>query len=43
MTHQQNFLVRSSKMWVARGLNLVIVGRPNDSDELGYDNRISDR
>jgi hypothetical protein len=37
-----NFLVRTSKMWVAQGFNLVIFGRPNDSDELGYDDRISD-
>jgi len=37
-----NFLVRTSKMWVAQGFNLAIFGRPNDSDELGYDDRISD-
>lgn len=37
-----NFLVRTSRMWAAQGFNLVIFGRPNDSDELGYDDRISD-
>lgn len=37
-----NFLVRSSKLWVAQGFNLAIFGRPNDSDDLGYDDRISD-
>jgi hypothetical protein len=37
-----NFLVRTSKLWAAQGFNLAIFGRPNDSEELGYDDRISD-
>jgi len=37
-----NFLVRTSKLWAAEGFNLAIFGRPNDSDELGYEDRISD-
>ncbi len=37
-----NFLVRTTKLWVAEGFNVAIFGRPNDSDELGYEDRISD-
>ncbi len=37
-----NFLVRTSRLWADEGFNLAIFGRPNDSDELGYEDRISD-
>ncbi len=37
-----NFLVRTSKLWAAEGFNLAIFGRPNDSHELGYEDRTSD-
>lgn len=37
-----NFLVRTAKHWVAEGFNVAIFGRPNDSDEIGYEDRISD-
>jgi hypothetical protein len=37
-----NFLVRTSKLWAKEGFNLAIFGRPMDSEELGYDDRISD-
>lgn len=37
-----NFLVRTAKLWVKEGFNLAIFGRPSDSDELGYEDRISD-
>ncbi len=36
-----NFLVRTSKLWAASGFNLAIFGRPGDSDELDYEDRIS--
>lgn len=36
-----NFLVRTSKLWAAEGFNLAIFGRPNDSEELEYEDRIS--
>ncbi len=37
-----NFLVRTSRLWAAEGFNIAIFGRPSDSDELGYEDRISD-
>lgn len=37
-----NFLVRTSKLWAKEKFNLAIFGRPNDSDDLGYDDRISE-
>jgi dienelactone hydrolase len=36
-----NFLVRSSRQWAAQGYNLAVFGRPSDSEELGYEDRIS--
>ncbi|MDD2879073.1 MAG: alpha/beta hydrolase [Rhodoferax sp.] len=38
-----NFLVRTARLWAAQGFNLAIFGRPNDSAELGYEDRISDK
>lgn len=37
-----NFLVRTSRQWAAEGFNLAIFGRPGDSDELGYEDRLSE-
>lgn len=37
----QNFLVRSAQHFVARGFNVAIFGRPNDSENLEYEDRIS--
>lgn len=37
-----NFLARTSKLWAKEGFNLAVFGRPNDSDELGYDDRLSE-
>lgn len=37
-----NFLVRTTKLWAAEGFNIAIFSRPSDSDELGYEDRISD-
>jgi acetyl esterase/lipase len=37
-----NFLVRTAKLWANEGFNLAIFGRPSDSEELGYEDRISD-
>lgn len=37
-----NFLVRTSKLWAKEKFNLAIFGRPNDSDDLSYDDRISE-
>ena len=36
-----NFLVRTSRLWVDQGFNLAIFGRPNDSEGLDYEDRIS--
>jgi hypothetical protein len=36
-----NFLVRTAKLWAAEGYNLVIFGKPSDSDDLGYEDRIA--
>lgn len=37
-----NFLVRSAPFFVASGFNVAIFGRPSDSDDLDYADRISD-
>lgn len=37
-----NFLVRTARLWADQGFNLAIFGRPNDSEELGYEDRISE-
>jgi pimeloyl-ACP methyl ester carboxylesterase len=37
-----NFLVRSAPYFLANGFNVAIFGRPNDSEELDYPDRISD-
>jgi len=37
----QNFLVRSEPYFVANGFNVAIFGRPSDSDDLDYADRIS--
>ena len=37
-----NFLVRSAPYFVANGFNVAIFGRPNDSRDLDYADRISD-
>lgn len=37
-----NFLVRSEAFFVANGFNVAIFGRPNDSQDLDYADRISD-
>ncbi len=37
-----NFLVRSAPYFLANGFNVAIFGRPNDSEELDYADRISD-
>ena len=37
-----NFLVRSVPYFVANGFNVAIFGRPSDSEELDYADRISD-
>lgn len=37
-----NFLVRSAPYFVANGFNVAIFGRPSDSEDLDYADRISD-
>lgn len=37
-----NFLVRSATYFLANGFNVAIFGRPNDSEDLYYSDRISD-
>ena len=37
-----NFLVRSAPYFVANGFNVAIFGRPSDSDDLDYADRVSD-
>jgi len=37
-----NFLVRSAPYFTANGLNVAIFGRPSDSEDLDYADRISD-
>ena len=37
-----NFLVRSEPYFLANGFNVAIFGRPSDSEELDYPDRISD-
>ena len=37
-----NFLVRSEAFFVANGFNVAIFGRPNDSQDLDYADRISE-
>jgi len=37
-----NFLVRAAPLLVAQGLNVAIFGRPSDSQDLDYADRISD-
>ena len=36
-----NFLVRSYQHFIAAGLNVAIFGKPSDSDDLDYEDRIS--
>ena len=38
----QNFLVRSEPFFIANGFNVAIFGRPSDSQDLDYADRISD-
>lgn len=38
----QNFLVRSEPFFIANGFNVAIFGRPSDSEDLDYADRISD-
>lgn len=38
----QNFLVRSEPYFIANGFNVAIFGRPSDSQDLDYVDRISD-
>ena len=38
----QNFLVRSESYFIANGFNVAIFGRPSDSQDLDYADRISD-
>jgi pimeloyl-ACP methyl ester carboxylesterase len=37
-----NFLVRSAPHFIAQGFNVAIFGRPSDSDELDYADRVAD-
>lgn len=37
-----NFLVRAAQYFVANGFNVAIFGRPSDSDDLDYADRITD-
>ena len=37
----QNFLVRSSRFFLAQGFNVAIFGRPRDSEDLDYADRIT--
>lgn len=37
-----NFLVRTVPYWMANGFNVAIFGRPSDSEDLDYADRISD-
>jgi hypothetical protein len=39
----QNFLVRSSNLFANANFNLLIFGRPTDSEELGYADRLADK
>ena len=39
--NSNNFLVRTSRLWVEQGFNLAIFGRPDDSEGLDYEDRIS--
>jgi len=38
----RNYLVRGSGEFVARGYNVAIVGRPSDTPDLGYADRLTD-
>lgn len=38
----QNFLVRSEQFFIANGFNVAIFGRPSDSQDLDYADRISE-
>ena len=38
----RNFLVRSAAEFVSRGYNVAIFGKPSDTPDLGYSERISD-
>lgn len=38
----ENFLVRSSGDWAAQGFHVAIFGRPSDTTDLGYADRLSD-
>ena len=39
----QNFLVRSMQYFLANGFNVAIFGKPSDTDDLDYPDRVSDR
>lgn len=38
----QNFLVRSAHHFVAQGYNVALLGRPSDTPDLGYPDRVSE-
>ena len=38
-----NFLVRTAQFWIDEGFNYAVFGRPSDSDDLDYADRISDK
>ncbi|MEY2685594.1 MAG: hypothetical protein RJA09_2739 [Pseudomonadota bacterium] len=38
----QNFLVRSAHHFLAHGYNVAVLGRPSDTPDLGYPDRVSD-
>lgn len=37
-----NFLVRSTPLWIKQGFNIAIFGRPDDSQDLDYADRVAD-
>lgn len=39
----QNFLVRSTQYFLANGFNVAIFGKPGDTDDLDYSDRITDK
>lgn len=39
----QNFLVRSMQYFLANGFNVAIFGKPSDTDDLDYPDRVSDK
>lgn len=42
LPQSDNFLVRTLPLWQGRGINVAIVGRPDDGSVLSYDNRITE-